>query len=169
MAALATPQKQTKTSSSRYVCYIGYNNDAQSGIGNKKAQKQLIKCHWSQNIQIRNIYVANQYTLVEDMDYNYYAAGLNARGACTVKDQSKYILSMAPITYFKEMNLKISQVFVSNSGDAPFWKTDNGSIYTSCKSNIDGRLGVAVDRNKTINKIPFLSQLSIKKMVSGYW
>eukprot|EP01083_Nonionella_stella_P286679 975685_1 len=99
MAALATTQKQwtDMPSSHRYAWFIGVNDKAQSGIGNKKAQKQLIKCHWSQNIQIRNIYVANQYTLVEDMDYNYYAAGYNGDGACTVKDKSEYILSMTPI------------------------------------------------------------------------
>eukprot|EP01083_Nonionella_stella_P032446 88827_1 len=96
MAALATQQKQTKTSSSQYVCYIGQNDDAQSGLGNKKAQKQLIKCHWSENIKIRNIYVANRYTLVEDTVGNYYSAGYNGDGACTVKDKSENILSMAP-------------------------------------------------------------------------
>eukprot|EP01083_Nonionella_stella_P004691 13622_1 len=74
---------------------------------------------------------------------------------------------MTQITCLKENNLNISQLFVSNNGDAPFWKIANGLIYTSCKSNIRGRVGVKVDRNKTINKIPFLSQLSIKKMVSG--
>eukprot|EP01083_Nonionella_stella_P039726 108082_1 len=148
LAALPTPQKQAKMHSShRYAWFIGVNDEAQSGIGNMKAQKQLIKCHWSQNIQIRNIYVANQYTLVEDTDYNYYAAGYNANGACTVKDKSEYILSMTPITCFEENNLKISQLFVNNNGFAPFWKTDDGSMYASCKSNIDGRLGVAVDRN----------------------
>eukprot|EP01083_Nonionella_stella_P197560 726245_1 len=73
---------------------------------------------------------------------------------------------MTPITYFKQNNIKISQVFVSNEGDAPFWKAD-GSIYTSCNSNYYGRVGVEVDENKLINKIPFLSQLSIRKMVSG--
>eukprot|EP01083_Nonionella_stella_P181317 649084_1 len=74
---------------------------------------------------------------------------------------------MTPITCLKEHNPKISQVFVNNMGFAPFWKTDDGSIYTSCKNNIYGRVGVEVDRNKTINKIQFLSQLSIKKMASG--
>eukprot|EP01083_Nonionella_stella_P071495 192061_1 len=94
MAALATPQKQTKTSSSpRYVCYIGKNGDAQSGLGNKKAQNQLIKCHWSENVKIRNIYVGLRYTLVEDTHDNYYSAGYNGSGACTVKDKSEYILS----------------------------------------------------------------------------
>eukprot|EP01083_Nonionella_stella_P061924 161172_1 len=95
MAALATQQKQRKISSSdRYVCCIGYNHNGEFGIGNKKAQKQLIKCNWSENIKIRNIYVANGYTLVEDTDDNYYSAGLNAMGACTVKDESQYILSI---------------------------------------------------------------------------
>eukprot|EP01083_Nonionella_stella_P106295 306535_1 len=127
MAALATTQKQTTIASShQYVCYIGQNDDAQSGIGNKKAQKQLIKCHWSENIKIRNIYVANQYTLVEYMDYNYYAAGYNGSGECTVSDKSRKILNMTPITYFKQNNIKISQVFVSNRGDAPFWKAEDG-------------------------------------------
>eukprot|EP01083_Nonionella_stella_P252407 869685_1 len=99
MAALARKQKQTKASSSnRYVCYIGQNDEAQSGIGNKKPQQQLIKCHWSENIKIRNIYAANSYTLVEDTDDNYYSAGYNANGACTVKDKSSYILTMTPIT-----------------------------------------------------------------------
>eukprot|EP01083_Nonionella_stella_P289429 984875_1 len=71
---------------------------------------------------------------------------------------------MTPITYFKQNNIKISQVFVSNRGDAPFWKAEDGSIYTS---NVFYRLGVEVDENELVNKIPFLSQLSIKKMVSG--
>eukprot|EP01083_Nonionella_stella_P106297 306537_1 len=151
MAALATTQKQTTIASShQYVCYIGQNDDAQSGIGNKKAQKQLIKCHWSENIKIRNIYAANQYTLVEDTDDNYYSAGYNGDGACTVKDKSEYILSMTPITCFKENNLKIAQVFVSFMGFAPFWETDDGSIYTSCIDNRVGRVGVEVDRSKTI-------------------
>eukprot|EP01083_Nonionella_stella_P021445 59460_1 len=75
---------------------------------------------------------------------------------------------MTPITYFKQNNIKISQVFVSNWGDAPFWKAEEGSIYTSCNTNDYGRVGAEVDKNKLINKIPFLSQLSIKKMVSGF-
>eukprot|EP01083_Nonionella_stella_P085219 236197_1 len=98
------------------------------------------------------------------MNGNYYSAGSNADGACTVKDKSESILSMTPITCFKENNLKIAQVFVSFMGFAPFWETDDGSIYTSCQYNLRGRVGVEVDRNKPINKIPFLSQLSIKKM-----
>eukprot|EP01083_Nonionella_stella_P085271 236368_1 len=76
---------------------------------------------------------------------------------------------MTPITCFEENNLKISQLFVNNNGLAPFWKTNDGSIYTSCNHNTCGCVGVKVDGNKTIHKIPFLSQLSIKKMVSGYW
>eukprot|EP01083_Nonionella_stella_P234691 825959_1 len=77
---------------------------------------------------------------------------------------------MTPITDFKQnsINCKISQVFVNNAGDAPFWKAEDESIYTSCKSNYHGRIGVEVDKNKAIHKIPFLSQLSIKKMVSGW-
>eukprot|EP01083_Nonionella_stella_P243709 848949_1 len=74
---------------------------------------------------------------------------------------------MTPITYFKQNNIKISQVFVGNYGDAPFWKADDASIYTSCNDNDDGCVGIEVDENKPVNKIPFLSQLSIKKMVSG--
>eukprot|EP01083_Nonionella_stella_P250803 866053_1 len=169
MAALPTPRKQAKMPSShRYAWFIGVNDQAQSGIGNKKAQKQLIKCHWSENVKIRNIHTANSYTLVEDTDDNYYSAGCNVIGACTVKDKSDNILTMTPITCLKENNLTISQVFVNNKGMAPFWKTDNGSIYTSCNSNFRGCVGVEVDGNKTIHKISFLSQLSIKKMVSGY-
>eukprot|EP01083_Nonionella_stella_P182246 655235_1 len=75
---------------------------------------------------------------------------------------------MTPITCFKENNLKIAQVFVSFMGFAPFWETDDGSIYTSCQYNLRGRVGVEVDRNKAMNKITFLSPLSIKKMASGY-
>eukprot|EP01083_Nonionella_stella_P306579 1074221_1 len=75
---------------------------------------------------------------------------------------------MTPITYFKQNNIKISQVFVSNYGDAPFWNAEDGSIYTSCYNNYSGRVGAEVHKNKHINKIPFLSQLSIRKMVSGY-
>eukprot|EP01083_Nonionella_stella_P101716 288595_1 len=118
MAALPTPRKQAKMSSShRYVCCIGFNYDGQFGIGNKKAQKQLIKCHWSENIKIRNIYAAHRYTLVEGMNDNYYSAGWNADGACTVKEKSKHILSMTPITCLKENNPKISQVFANDMGD----------------------------------------------------
>eukprot|EP01083_Nonionella_stella_P136187 414268_1 len=96
--------------------------------------------------------------MVEDMDGNYYSAGYNGDGACTVNNESdeNLILIMTPITYFKQHNLKISQVFVSNYGDAPFWKAEDGSIYTSCNHNYRGCVGVEVDRNKLINKIPFL-------------
>eukprot|EP01083_Nonionella_stella_P152435 488581_1 len=107
MAALPTTQEQTKMDSShRSVCVIGQNFQGAFGIGNENIQThdQLIKCHWSENIQVRNIYTADQYTLVEDTDDNYYSAGYNANGACTVKDQSSYILSMTPITCLKEHN-----------------------------------------------------------------
>eukprot|EP01083_Nonionella_stella_P306576 1074216_1 len=147
---------------------IGLNVYGQFGIGNDDAQKQLMKCGWSEKIQIRNIYTSNRgYTVVEDMNGNYYSAGWNGDGACTVNDESWKILTMTPITYFKQHNIKIVQVFVSNMGDAPFWKAEDGSIYTSCNDNYGGRVGVEVDENKLINKIPFLSQLSINKMVSG--
>eukprot|EP01083_Nonionella_stella_P099873 281029_1 len=115
---------------------IGKNRHGQFGIGNDDAQKQLMKCGWSEKIPIRNIYVTNRgYTVVEDMNGNYYSAGYNRHGACTVNDEFDMILNMAAITYFKQNNIKISQVFVSNYGDAPFWKTENESIYTSCSSN----------------------------------
>eukprot|EP01083_Nonionella_stella_P085269 236362_1 len=159
----------TKMSSRRYVWCVGCNHRGQLGIGNKETQKQLIKCEWSEKIQIRNIYPSNQYTLFEDTDGNYHSCGYNSDRACTVDDKSECILTVSPITYLKENNLNISQVFVDSFGRAPLWKTDDGSIYTSSRTNIFGRVGVEVDRNKTINKIPFLSQLSIKKMVSGYW
>eukprot|EP01083_Nonionella_stella_P197652 726487_1 len=108
MAALVTTQKLTKMSSShRYAWCIGKNSKGELCIGNKKAEQQLIKCDWSENIKIRNIYTSYYYTLVEDTDGNYYSAGDNEFGACTVKDKSKYIKTMTPITYFKENNLKI--------------------------------------------------------------
>eukprot|EP01083_Nonionella_stella_P102879 293189_1 len=57
-------------------------------------------------------------------------------------------------------------------GDAPFWKAEDASIYTSCNDNdyggVHSGVGVEVDANKLIQKIPFLSQLSIKKMVSEF-
>eukprot|EP01083_Nonionella_stella_P197653 726489_1 len=104
MAAVTT-QKLTKMSSShRYAWCIGVNSKGELCIGNKKAEQQLIKCDWSENIKIRNIYTSYYYTLVEDTDDNYYSAGYNGSGACTVKDQSSYILSMTPITCLKEHN-----------------------------------------------------------------
>eukprot|EP01083_Nonionella_stella_P318082 1160854_1 len=75
---------------------------------------------------------------------------------------------MTPITYFKQNNIKISQVF-SSKGAPPFWKTEDGSIYTSSNNNGYGRIGVEVDTNKLINFIDFVSQSPIKKMVSGHW
>eukprot|EP01083_Nonionella_stella_P021880 60554_1 len=164
MAALAA--KASYFSRSLYC--VGGNGNGEFGIGNKKPRTQLTKCDWSQKIQTINIYTANLYTIVKDTDGNYYSAGYNSKGACSVKDNSSYILNMTPITYFNENNIKISQVFVNNRGEAPFWKAYDGSIYTSCNRNYYGRLGFDVDRNKIINKIPFLSQLSIKKMVSGH-
>eukprot|EP01083_Nonionella_stella_P233092 821637_1 len=100
MAALST-----KTSSFWTTLWvIGSNINGEFGIGNKNAQCQLMKCHWSETIKIRNIYVANSYTLVEDTDDNFYSAGNNADGACTVKDKSEYILTMTPISSLKENN-----------------------------------------------------------------
>eukprot|EP01083_Nonionella_stella_P163660 539334_1 len=144
----------TKTSSSRRAVWVsGCNNCGVFGIGNDDTQKQLMKCGWSEKIEVRNIYVSNHYTVVEDMNGNYYSAGYNGSGACTVNDTSRKILNMTPITYFKQHNIKIVQIFVSNEGDAPFWKAEDGSIYTSCNSNYDGCVGIEVDENKLINKI----------------
>eukprot|EP01083_Nonionella_stella_P150530 479688_1 len=136
----------TKTSRQAIWC-IGRNFNGEFGIGNKNAQKQLMKCDWSDKIEIRKIYVANHYTVIEDMGGNYYSAGYNSGGACTMNDESSWILNMTPITYFKENNIKISQVFVSNGGSAPFWKAEDGSIYTSCNNNDRGCVGVDVDKN----------------------
>eukprot|EP01083_Nonionella_stella_P026730 73621_1 len=113
----------TKTSSSLRAAWgIGQNRFGVFGIGNDDAQMQLMKCGWSDKIQIRNLYHGNNYTMVEDMNGNYYSAGYNGDGACTANNESCYILTMTPITYFKQHNIKISQVFVSNIGYAPFWK-----------------------------------------------
>eukprot|EP01083_Nonionella_stella_P035241 96237_1 len=91
----------TKTSSSRRAVWVsGCNNCGVFGIGNDDTQKQLMKCGWSEKIQIRNIYVSNHYTVVEDMNGNYYSAGYNGYGACTVNDESDFIITMTPITYF---------------------------------------------------------------------
>eukprot|EP01083_Nonionella_stella_P088708 247409_1 len=118
----------TNTSpSDRTVQCIGHNMYGEFGIGNDDAQCQLMKCGWSETIEIRNIYPSNNYTMVEDMNGNYYSAGFNVYGACTVNDKYRKIFNMTPITYFKQNNIKISQVFVSNYGYAPFWKAENGS------------------------------------------
>eukprot|EP01083_Nonionella_stella_P037617 102527_1 len=104
MAALST-----KTSSFLpTLCCIGKNEHGVFGIGNDDAQKQLMKCGWSEKIQIRNIYASNRhYTVIEDMNGNYYSAGHNKFGACTVNDESYYVIFMTPITYFKQNNIEI--------------------------------------------------------------
>eukprot|EP01083_Nonionella_stella_P094629 265573_1 len=126
----------SNTTSRRSLWFIGQNHQGEFGIGNKNAQTQLMKCGWSEQIDIRNIYASNRgHTMIEDMDGNYYSAGYNGEGACTVHDDESWnILTMTPITYFKQHNLKIVQVFVSNEGDAPFWKAEDGSIYTFLES-----------------------------------
>eukprot|EP01083_Nonionella_stella_P167092 560740_1 len=122
MAAVSTKTFSFQTT----LWCIGKNEYGECGIGNDYSQKQLMKCGWSEKIQIRNIYASGDYVLVEDMDGNYYSAGYNGGGACTVNDKSYEILTTTPITYFKQHNIKIVQVFVSNEGDAPFWKAEDG-------------------------------------------
>eukprot|EP01083_Nonionella_stella_P088706 247407_1 len=120
--------QSTKASASLWC--IGKNSGGEFGIGTRgefDAPKQLMKCVWSEKIEIRNIHVGDCYTVVEDMNGNYYSAGFNVYGACTVNDKYRKIFNMTPITYFKQNNIKISQVFVSNYGYAPFWKAENGS------------------------------------------
>eukprot|EP01083_Nonionella_stella_P190404 705171_1 len=97
--------------------FIGSCKRGEFGVGNKKAQKELTKCNWSENIQIKNIYASWKYTIIKDTDGNYYSAGKNTDGACTLNDKSSEILNMTPITYFKENNIKIARVFVNNNGD----------------------------------------------------
>eukprot|EP01083_Nonionella_stella_P238579 835930_1 len=100
--------KLLTTTSDRALWCVGKNQFGEFGIGNDDEQKQLMKCGWSEKIQIRNIYVSNQgYTMVEDMNGNYYSVGYNGHGACTVNDESYEILTMTPITYFKQNNIKI--------------------------------------------------------------
>eukprot|EP01083_Nonionella_stella_P152433 488576_1 len=145
MGALCAGSNTSSSPTSRRSLWcIGCNQMGEFGTGNKNAQTQLMKCGWSEKIEIRNIYAALHYTVIEDMDGNYYSSGWNGHGACTVNDESRDILKMRPITYFKQNNIKISQVFVSLYGDAPFWKAEDGSIYTSCKDNSLGRVGVEV-------------------------
>eukprot|EP01083_Nonionella_stella_P312478 1117798_1 len=95
--------------------HIGSSKSGEFGVGNKKAQKELTKCNWSENIQIKNIYASWQYTIIKDIAGNYYSAGKNTNAACTLNDTSSQILNMTPITYFKENNIKISRVFVNNT------------------------------------------------------
>eukprot|EP01083_Nonionella_stella_P072164 194368_1 len=53
----------------------------------------------SQSSCIIYIYASNRgYTVVEDMNGNYYSAGCNGHGACTVNNESCNILTMTPIT-----------------------------------------------------------------------
>eukprot|EP01083_Nonionella_stella_P074751 202890_1 len=115
--------------------YIGSSKDGEFGVGNDENQPELTKCNWSANIQIKNIYASWKFTIIEDFDGNYYSAGWNGAGACTLNDKSRQISNMTPITYFKEHNIKIARVFVSNNGRAPFWQTEDGSIYTSHNNN----------------------------------
>eukprot|EP01083_Nonionella_stella_P217431 780659_1 len=164
MAALA----KNSSSFARSAWCIGDNRNGAFGIGSKKQQTELTRCKWSRNIHVRNIHTSNLYALVEDMDTSYYSAGYNEDGGCTINDTSPYILSMTPITYFKENNIKISEIFVNNRADAPWWKSEEGSIYTSCDGNWRGRVGMPVDRENIVTKVPFLSKMSIKKIVSGY-
>eukprot|EP01083_Nonionella_stella_P035240 96236_1 len=126
MAALVL---STKTSSSRRTVWvIGENMYSTFGIGDNCFPEHLIKCDWSDKIQIKNIYVSSDYVIVEDTDGNHYSAGNNINGACTVNDTSyeNEIVNVTPITYFKQNNIKILQVFVSNNGDAPWWKAEDG-------------------------------------------
>eukprot|EP01083_Nonionella_stella_P238580 835931_1 len=81
--------KRLTATSDRALWCVGKNQFGEFGIGNDDEQKQLMKCGWSEKIQIRNIYASNMsYTVVEDMDGNYYSAGYNADGACTVNNES---------------------------------------------------------------------------------
>eukprot|EP01083_Nonionella_stella_P064487 168097_1 len=66
----------TLTSGRTALC-IGKNRHGEFGIGNDDEQKRLMKCDWSEKIQIRNIYAANRYTVIEDLDGNYYSSGWN--------------------------------------------------------------------------------------------
>eukprot|EP01083_Nonionella_stella_P037618 102528_1 len=104
MAALST-----KTSSFLPTIWcIGLNLYGEFGIGNDDEQQQLMKCYWSEQTHIRNIYASNRhYTVIEDMNGNYYSAGHNKFGACTVNDESYYVIFMTPITYFKQNNIEI--------------------------------------------------------------
>eukprot|EP01083_Nonionella_stella_P190405 705174_1 len=98
--------------------FIGSCKDGEFGVGNDEDQPELTKCNWSENIQIKNIYASWKYTIIKDIDGNYYSAGKNTDGACTLNDTSRdIILHMTPITYFKENNIKIARVFVNNNGD----------------------------------------------------
>eukprot|EP01083_Nonionella_stella_P094630 265576_1 len=115
MGALCAGSNTSSSPTSRRSLWcIGCNQVGEFGTGNKNAQTQLMKCGWSEKIEIRNIYASRGYVVVQDMNGNYYSAGYNGNGACTVNDKSNKILTMTPITYFKQNNIKISQVFVSN-------------------------------------------------------
>eukprot|EP01083_Nonionella_stella_P123590 372431_1 len=90
MAAVSTKTFSFQTT----LWCIGKNEYGECGIGNDYSQKQLMKCGWSDKIQIRNIYASNRgYIVIEDMNGNYYSAGYNSLGACTLNDESNNIVN----------------------------------------------------------------------------
>eukprot|EP01084_Bolivina_argentea_P129553 228796_1 len=153
----------------RNVWCIGNGTDGQFGIGDAKKCTELTKCKWSDDIQIKNIFPSARYTIFEDIQGNYYSCGYNAHNQCTLEDKTKSILNITPITWFSKNNIKISQCFPGNMEvvyNSPFWKSEDGKIYASGSDN-GGRLGIKTADKSIVNEIPFLTDLSIKKIVTG--
>ena len=122
------------------VYIIGSNFDGQAGLGHSKSIQQLTQI--KTNKLITSIYPSSEYVIYTDDEFNnIFVAGYNNYGQLGINTFGENITTLTPLTYFKDNNIRIKQIFVSIASYTTFFMTTDDKIY-GCGKNIDGNLGL---------------------------
>ena len=144
---------------------IGQNESGELGLGNTEAVFKLIE-HSKHGI--KNIICGYQYKIYIDYNNNYWSAGYNSYGTCSINKKDDTITKLEPITYFNKNKIKIKKICASIAGFCTFWITNDNKLYGN-GSNKNNQLGID-NKYKYIFEpilIPFFTNLIIIDAVSA--
>ena len=126
------------------VFIIGYNGNGEAGLGHTDTIKQLTEI--KTNKLITKIYPSNLNTIYTDDQFNnILVSGHNKYGQLGVNTNGENITTLTPLTFFKDNNIKIKNIFVSITAYTTFFLTTDNKVY-GCGANTDDDLGL---ENKT--------------------
>eukprot|EP01084_Bolivina_argentea_P093935 168899_1 len=130
---------------------IGRNEYGEFGLKHKQKVEHLTNIA---TVNINTVVCGHQYNIYSDGYNNFWAAGDNYSGQCGINDSTRNLKTLAPITYFKKNNIKISKVFV---GVCTLWISDKDQLYVN-GSNLKYQLGInnkcEIVKPTLVNNIP---------------
>eukprot|EP01084_Bolivina_argentea_P207837 354521_1 len=126
---------------------IGRNKHGEFGFKNRSNISTWTPHNQHVGINIINVACGNGYNIFVDNNGNYFAAGNNSHGECSVGKQHKFITTLSTIPMFQNKQIRIKNVFTSITGSTTFWLTHHNQIYGSGWNN-QFQLGIKKTQTK---------------------